>query len=500
MRLRFPPLFIHCFKDRKHKLKKTLILIITLATLLAVSFYTLKPIVFRMYCGAYCFRVLQPEPYRKAYYFSHAFVDDSFEFPAPQFTANHELINPDYKSKLINSLNGHRLTTYQPSNYNRSIYIFGGSTLANVEVPDSETIPSLLQLKIKNQGIRVENLGYAGAQIKHQLLKLKAVKHKAGDLVIFYDGINEAVAQMLLRNDMNPVSDEKTEIQLINLFQGWKRKYIEFLQKLRSKTHSIHFFNFWFGMDPIFLLQGILPTHLQTQNEIISSQQRLEKSLLHDLVEVQKYCDANNLVFIHIFQPILTPSKNNTNFEYRLLNKPAIIPKSFNVAFQYAIPVLKEINVKLKNEKIQSVDLTNFLDKRKTDDEIFLDYGHLNHIGNRLVADKIFDILINSNYYLSQKTYSDIFNSLENVLTDHEKANKIVFNQFYPELCKEFGKYLNLSKFTELELITADTKICENQIQKLKNLSNDYCEHDQAYWKRALIRWMVDQTCRRVKQ
>ena len=45
-----------------------------------------------------------------------------------------------------------------------------------------------------------------------------------------------------------------------------------------------------------------------------------------------------------------------------------------------------------------SPDITDALDQRHTYGEIFLDFCHLNHVGNRLIADRLFeDLLQNSN-------------------------------------------------------------------------------------------------------
>mgnify|MGYP007000117194 len=48
----------------------------------------------------------------------------------------------DYKGKWINVKNNRRVTINEPKNYLHTIYLFGGSTVYNGEVPDHLTIAS----------------------------------------------------------------------------------------------------------------------------------------------------------------------------------------------------------------------------------------------------------------------------------------------------------------------------------------------------------------------
>jgi lysophospholipase L1-like esterase len=79
------------------------------------------------------------------------------------------------------------------------IWMFGGSTLFGMGVPDLETIPSHLSHELNAAGhgcFEVVNLGMEGYLTNQELILLvEALKTgQRPDMVIFYDGVNEAYA------------------------------------------------------------------------------------------------------------------------------------------------------------------------------------------------------------------------------------------------------------------------------------------------------------------
>jgi hypothetical protein len=79
------------------------------------------------------------------------------------------------------------------------VFCFGGSTMIGWGVPDSLTIPSILQKDLAarlNVPVRVVNFGQQAYVNTQELIELM-LQLRAGrrpDLVIFYDGINDAFA------------------------------------------------------------------------------------------------------------------------------------------------------------------------------------------------------------------------------------------------------------------------------------------------------------------
>lgn len=97
----------------------------------------------------------------------------------------------DTASKLINVINGKRITLYQPENFSRTIHIYGRCGVFGYAVEDKDTLPSLLQKELNEHGpgnIRVVNHGLWGGDdefIDHNFLQ-DVTGIKEGDIVIFY--------------------------------------------------------------------------------------------------------------------------------------------------------------------------------------------------------------------------------------------------------------------------------------------------------------------------
>jgi lysophospholipase L1-like esterase len=77
--------------------------------------------------------------------------------------------------------------------------MFGGSTLFGMGVPDAETIPSLLSRELNSAGTGcfvIVNLGMEGYLTNQELIFLveNLKTEQRPDVVIFYDGVNEAYA------------------------------------------------------------------------------------------------------------------------------------------------------------------------------------------------------------------------------------------------------------------------------------------------------------------
>lgn len=98
-----------------------------------------------------------------------------------------------FQSKYVNvNSNGVRRTIKNPKPDAKKVFVFGGSTTWGSGVPDSHTIPSLLQKRFGNEYnfYNFGETGYVSAQEINYLLE-KLANNEIPDIVIFYDGIND---------------------------------------------------------------------------------------------------------------------------------------------------------------------------------------------------------------------------------------------------------------------------------------------------------------------
>ena len=107
------------------------------------------------------FRLTRPEPYKNSIFFSREFIEESFRQPEGYFTpSGTRLVYPNnFHGKWFNYENHQRITVSQPAIYKSRIFLFGGSTVQNSEVPDDFTIASFIQKAVSKNNIRVENYG-----------------------------------------------------------------------------------------------------------------------------------------------------------------------------------------------------------------------------------------------------------------------------------------------------------------------------------------------------
>ena len=155
-------------------------------------------------------RIQRPKPYKNADFFSEDFLRESFFQPGGwNISEKTGDVSPkDFSGRYFNTFNGIRKTSFQPEKFESKVYIFGDSTVYGSEVPDEHTIPSQLQVlfnKLYPEKYIVLNYGIASFSSDKQLKMLKTVNDlKQGDIVIFYEGINEVFVNIFYANIDSP--------------------------------------------------------------------------------------------------------------------------------------------------------------------------------------------------------------------------------------------------------------------------------------------------------
>ena len=105
------------------------------------------------------------------------------------------------------------------------IWMFGGSTLFGLGVPDTETIPSNLSRELNSTGsvcLVILNAGAEGYVTNQELILLvEALKTgKRPDMVIFYDGVNDALAAASPGNPIPHLAFEATKARIEGSLAG----------------------------------------------------------------------------------------------------------------------------------------------------------------------------------------------------------------------------------------------------------------------------------------
>lgn len=278
--------------------------------------------------------------------------------------------------------NGLRKTHYQNKNSQKNIYILGGSTIWGTGASDEFTIPSIIQKKINfSNNIKtiynVYNYGFS-TLVSHQQLKLlKKINLKKNDIVIFYDGNNDIWQANINRNphgtmigynNKNKVSILKNKLKF---FLNNNSYFYQFVQKIRGKKN-------------LKCTKLIIDKNKINENFNIYAKAILKAKI---------HTETSDAEFYHFFQPTLFTRSNKTDFEkYMISTMPSnIMPcNSKDGLFEISIQqYLKNYN-KFKYQ-IDGTNLSDIFDKYK--DDFYIDLTHLNALGNKIVANKIFNTL-----------------------------------------------------------------------------------------------------------
>ena len=210
------------------------------------------------------------------------YFSDNVRINNPELIIDYEHINfsipKDQKENNLNIKNNLRATAYQPLNFQKNIYVFGGSTIFSLGVSDSLTICSFLQKKLNDNGhhIKVNNVGVTAATLTQQVQRLKLYfEVDNNDIIIFFDGINDIMEGVYY----NKIEEPKT--QIIN--------YQEIIRRFRVFAISRYFLN---------RARKSTKVHLEYINDV-------GRDYCNLLEQTDRYITSKGALFYHFLQPNL---------------------------------------------------------------------------------------------------------------------------------------------------------------------------------------------------
>lgn len=325
------------------------------------------------------FRYRQPAPYADASYFSRAFIDEQKSQPGGWTTPEGtRLVLPnDFEGTWFNIRNHQRVTTDQPSAFKHTVHLFGGSTMYSAEVPDSETIASYLQRHVNERAPdtwRVENWGASTVTASQQVERLKTVAIKPGDIVIFYDGVNDAL-QGVFYNNPNGwiVQSNRDHLKNAGLWSYVIRAQIA----LRDRSAL--------GALLMPYMDSEFPAHVKDPARMNMLVNETTIRFNEALVEAVRYTESKGARFIHVLQPHLFTQTEWSDYEHTIMANPLIIPAGIQESVTAAYPAFQTMLANMQADgSITTLDATDALD---TLGDVNLDFCHVNHAANARIAD-----------------------------------------------------------------------------------------------------------------
>ena len=349
------------------------------------------------------YRLQQPPAYAGADYFSPDFVLESsvavrdFKLvPGANYCQLGDVASPHFHIE-----NNVRQTTDQPAQAENRIWLFGGSTMFCQEVPDELTIASHLQRLVNDAGCgtwRVENLGTPSMTIAQHLARLHDTPVAPGDIVIFYDGFNDVWHGIYngtpKRHTAGPSS------------LGGVRQLTP-VQKCLFRIHA-RFHPVSAAVRLLCDVEGkVLPRTLVDDATLGCNCAAVEKIFLKTLQDTHRFCAGRNVRFIHLLQPQIFSLKQMSANERWLADNELKITPGLDRAFQIGYPRVQAACREGAGEGVCTWDISDLFNDRGHSGEIFLDQCHVNHVGNLLIARRIFELVFPSSEYRPEATTAE---------------------------------------------------------------------------------------------
>ena len=137
------------------------------------------------------------------YYYDKKIIQQVLAIPPSHHGTDGARHLDDFHTEAVNIVGGHRITSDQPKNRNRSIFIVGGCTVFGVGSDDKNTIASHLQRMLNDAfpeyGIIVQNYGFflaemdARGSFNEELAIIRTLPVKEGDIVLYGAGYVDGI-------------------------------------------------------------------------------------------------------------------------------------------------------------------------------------------------------------------------------------------------------------------------------------------------------------------
>lgn len=259
------------------------------------------------------------------------------------------------------------------------VFLIGGSTIfGSGATSDVTTIPELIQTKFEelrpDLKIEIINAGVSAANsnTENKLILDKIIGYDP-NLLIFYDGWNDAWHRNIILSEIDSLHTEKdiTSSQknsgVIDFFQNNLKIY---------RTPLVIYKNFFW--DKVTHYQGNLET-----KDLIKITEKISSNWEKNKMEICQLGHDTNFKTIVILQPIL-----GTGNKLYSKGENIILPKTqFDIETLYVLNALEKPLNELNSICDQVIDMRNVFDD--IPHPIYFDKGHMSDYGNNIIADKI---------------------------------------------------------------------------------------------------------------
>ena len=338
----------------------------------------------RRHIGRWEFRSGRPAPYQKADYFNDEFLAESMRCARlDEVTGAGFVVPGDFTGRYCNVVSGRRRTTDQPAASSRRVLLFGGSTIFGQEVPDGWTVASCLQ-RLLNQrsgpGWLVENYGTCSMIAGQQTERLRRVEVRTGDIVVFYDGVNDVFYPIYNGHieGWHPGHGHDGGVRRLSALHRFLYPLCV-AHREHSATASL----------VLRCLEKQPPCNVADRATLESHLRAAEAGYQDALVQAHNAVVHRGARFFHFLQPNLFTRHQWSRYETRLVRNELRALPALDEAFALGYPALRNAARVAATSGVRSFDLSDVLDSRPARAEFYLDFCHVNHVANERIAEAI---------------------------------------------------------------------------------------------------------------
>jgi lysophospholipase L1-like esterase len=332
-------------------------------------------------------------------YFSEEFLTESFSQPGgwitppgtrlvwpKEFHGKH--FNTDYDAKTQSTYR--RTINPPPRSANIvNVLLLGGSTLYNSEVPDQYTLASKLSALLnsrKNTSYQVINAGVTSVNTAQELERLQYELNRGlrPEIVVSYNGIND-IYQGIYSNDPEGVIFSQAD-----RVENNARQEVSLLARLRNAA-PVHIYRKL--QDRAFIENSrIIPGHMAIADTVSSLAVRTKEIYLHNVRAMEHLSKEYHFAFIAILQPMVFEELDSKRPDITAARDLASRrTPMLETAYRTGYPYLQSAIAELRAEHLRAYDLSDVL--KKVQRPVYIDFCHINSVGNEIVASAIADIL-----------------------------------------------------------------------------------------------------------
>lgn len=273
-----------------------------------------------------------------------------------------------------------------------TVWMFGGSTMWGAGSPDWLTIPSLLAEQYEKSGmpVCVRNYGTSAwvstQEVIELMQELKRTPRKP-DLVVFYDGVNDAFT--LYQSGMIDVPQNndriKNKLQSGDPMQtGWNHpRSNSMLQMFLESKTFLSISRIGAGLRRARNGSQSVSTP-QPSSDLIQTQ--MEVAYLKNLDLVGALGREYGFQYAFFWQPVMLVGRKRLSDEEKIILRKTL---ATNNGMQETFEKMYSLAGSEKRQKF--FDIADALDNRE--DTIYIDFAHIGPEGNRLVAGRMYGIL-----------------------------------------------------------------------------------------------------------